>query len=375
MRTCWISLAVTLLWSPSTHAADELPANTWAEVKPEFKLPEDIKDARWLTGDGFSDSVYRSKTGTILIRTGIESKTAGYSPGFYTNTTVEWDLRTDKTKVLEISNWGGGSYSAGKLLPGFKEHITPMPRHTYDGICYVEDQDAMYMMLGAHGRSFSKEFDDATKEAYSQDVNSTWKLNLATGRWTRIPENVRKFWNENACSPYESHLQHWPAGNKLLFLDDRGTHAAEFDLKAQKWEKVETKDKPPMSLYNARSTWDSKRQLWIFRLGPSLCSYDPRTREFKTLPAPYPAPQDKKDIRNAMKGITYIAKHDVYLVNGPTADDTWVYSPEKGSWSQVKAAGPKLINGYLQYDPKSDQVILSYQRTTFRFRHEPTRKQ
>ncbi|MGE3804001.1 MAG: alpha/beta hydrolase fold domain-containing protein, partial [Gemmataceae bacterium] len=240
---------------------EQLPVNTWIEVKPEFQLPATPRDARWLTGDGFSDSVYRSKTGTILIRTGIDSKEVGYSPGFYTNTTVEWDLKTDKARVLEISNWGGGSYTPGRLLPAFKEQVTPMPRHTYDGICYVEDEDAVYMMLGAHGRSFRKDFDDATKEAYSQDVQSTWKLDLATGRWTRIPESVRKHWNENACSPYESHLQHWRAGNKLLFLNDRANHAAEFDLKTQKWEKVETKNETPMSLYNARSTWNSKRDL------------------------------------------------------------------------------------------------------------------
>lgn len=370
-----VSLCIVCGLASLSRADDDIPPNTWVAAKPAFQLPDDIKDARWLTGDGYSDNVYRAKTGTILIRTGIESKSMGFSPGFYTNTTVEWDLKTDRARVLDISNWGGGSYSPGQLLPGFKDHPTPMPRHTYDGICYVEDEDAVYLMLGAHGRSFSKTFDDDTRAAYRQDVNSTWKLSPSTGRWTRIPESVRKFWNESACSPYESHLQHWPDKGKLLFFNDLGTHAAEFDLKTQKWEKATAKNKPPMSLYNARSTWDSKRQRWIFRLGPRLCSYDPREREFKQLPTPYERGEDKKDPGNSMKGITYIPKHDVYLISGPTAADTWVYAPEKGTWSQVKASGPKLIAGYLQYDPRSDQVILSYQLTAFRFRYEPNGKE
>jgi len=370
MRVNHVSLAVVLAWGFLSHA-QEPALNTWTVAGPDFKPADGLPDQQWLTGDGFSDNVYRTKTGSILIRTGIGSKAAGYAPGFYTNTTVEWDLKTNQARPLEISNWDGGSYSPGKLLPAFKEHPTPMPRHTYDGICYVEEEDAMYLMLGAHGRMFRKDLDEATQAAYQEDVHSTWKLSLADRRWTRIPESVRKFWNESACSPYESHLQHWPEGRRLLFLSDRGTRAAEFDLKTQKWAMVTTKNPPPMSLYNARSTWDGKRQRWIFRLGPALCAYDPRDRAFLALPLAYPAPEDKKDVRNTMKGIAYLPKHDVYLINGLTADDTFVYAPEKDAWSKVPASGPKLVNGYLQYDSHSDQVILSYQQTAYRFRYEP----
>lgn len=370
MRLFILSIAAVLAWGDSSHAQERSP-NTWTPARPEFRFPDEPKDQRWLTGDGYSDSVYRSKAGSILIRTGIGSKSAGYSPGFYTNTTVEWNLKTDQARVLEISNWAGGSYSPGKPLPAFKEHPTPMPRHTYDGICYVEEEDAMYLMLGAHGRMFRQDLDDETKAAYREDVHSTWKLSLVNGRWTRIPQSVRQFWNDAACSPYESHLQHWPEGRRLLFLNDRGTRAAEFDLKTQKWVVVTTKNPPPMSLYNARSTWDGKRQRWIFRLGAKLCSYDPRAREFEAIPPAYPAAEDKKDDRNSTKGITYIPRHDVYLTSGLTAEDTFVYTPEKKTWSRVPATGPKLVNGYLQYDPLSDQVILSYQQTAFRFRYVP----
>ena len=47
---------------------------------------EEVEDGRWVTSDGYSDNVLRTKTGEVLIRTGIESKTLGMSPGFYTST-------------------------------------------------------------------------------------------------------------------------------------------------------------------------------------------------------------------------------------------------------------------------------------------------
>ncbi|MBI5288061.1 MAG: hypothetical protein HY873_03720, partial [Chloroflexi bacterium] len=270
-------MAWLVSWAALAQDGSPAPANTWAETKPAFKLPADVKDAQWTTGDGYSDNVYRSKTGTILIRTGIDSKSAGYSPGYYTNTTVEWDLKTNQAETVDVANWGGGSYGKGKLLPAFKERPTPSPRHTYDGLAYVESEDALYMMCGANWKTCLGEGVDAdAKEALKKDDASTWKFTFADRRWTRIDGSIRQFWDGNRCSPYESHLGHWPEGGKLLFFNDGGNLYAEFDLKAQKWEKVELKGKCPMSLYGARSTWDSKRALWVFRCGPKLCTFDPK---------------------------------------------------------------------------------------------------
>jgi len=93
--------------------APEMPVNVWVKAEIDQKAAlatADVKDAGWAFTDGYSDSVYRSSTGTVLIRTGIRSKVAKYSPGFYTNTTVEWNPRVDKASVLEIAQWSGGSY-------------------------------------------------------------------------------------------------------------------------------------------------------------------------------------------------------------------------------------------------------------------------
>jgi hypothetical protein len=126
-----------------------------------------------------------------------------------------------------------------------------------------------------------------------------------------------------------------------------------------------------MSLYNARSTWDSRRSLWVFRLGPKVCTFDPKAREFKAVPDAYELPTDEKDPKRTWKGITYIPKHDVYLVTGPTGNVTLVFNVEKGTWSNVKGGDAALPNGYPQYDARTDQVGLVYQLQTAVFRYVP----
>ena len=67
------------------NATAEIPANTWVDAEAEYILPESIPDAQWMTTDGYCGSTYRSKTGTILFRSGVRSKQKGLSPGFYSN--------------------------------------------------------------------------------------------------------------------------------------------------------------------------------------------------------------------------------------------------------------------------------------------------
>jgi hypothetical protein len=92
----------------ATGASAPLQANMWVKAAIDWKaaLPAGLKDASFNGGDGYSDNVWRSRTGTVIIRTGVDSKSAGYSPGFYSNASVEWDPRTDTAKVIDIANWG-----------------------------------------------------------------------------------------------------------------------------------------------------------------------------------------------------------------------------------------------------------------------------
>ena len=368
----WLGLVV----SGVADVGEQLPQNTWTRVEIDWPkvLARKVEDGRWVTSDGYSDNVLRTKTGEVLIRTGIESQTLGTSPGFYTNATVAWNVAKEEARVVEISNFGGGSYGRGRLLRDFADHETPTPRHTYDGICYVADQDAMYQMLGANWRVGGHGADADSKRQLEIDNQSTWNYDFGSGRWQRIDHNVWKFFK---TSPYESHLAHWPEGGKLLFLDDGGRHYAEFDLNTKRWRQQDLVGECPMRLYNARSTWDSRRNLWVLRLGPKLCTFEPNTRTFARLPDCWRLPpadsaeHRKKEPRWASKGVCYISKHDVYLVTGPTGNDTRVYDLSTGRWADLLGGDIELVNGYCQYEPQSDLVVLSYQLQCFRLRYVP----
>ena len=70
----------------SGAVAESLPANTW--IRTEVDRSSALKDylaekkGRWEASDGFSDNLFRSKTGAALIRTGINCKETGLTPGF-----------------------------------------------------------------------------------------------------------------------------------------------------------------------------------------------------------------------------------------------------------------------------------------------------
>jgi len=383
MKLTGIMLAV--LWVASSAGAAEPRDNTWTRARVDFdktlKTYLGDKKGRWSTTDGYSDNVYRSATGNVLIRTGINCKALGLSPGYYTNTTVEWDLKTDTARVIEVANWSGGSYGHGALLPDYAKHATPTPRHTYDGICYVPSQDSMYVMLGANWKIGGRGANAEAKAELKKDGGRTWAYDFAKKRWRCIEDNV---WKHFKCSPYENHMAHWPAGRKLLFLNDRGAKYAQFDLTTQKWTAIKTANACPMSLYNARSAWDSKRSLWVFRLGPNLCTFDPRENRFEALPNCYdmriPSRDElkkmkskgvKPDQRLAAKGVCYISTHDRYLVIGPSGDDTAAYNPLTKKWSAIKCGKIKLPNGYLQYNAKLDIVAMNYQLDCFKFKYVP----
>jgi hypothetical protein len=386
MRNTTLAALIWCITLSGLAGENSLPANTWVKVNIDWKaaLPKNIKGARWSTGDGYSDNIYRSKTGTVIIRTGVRSKSAGLNPGYYTNTSVEWDLKTDTAKTINVVPWGGGSGGNGKLLAGYKDNKAPTPRHTYDGICYVPETDEMYMMLGANWKVGHRQATAEAKAELKKDAGRTWSWSFAKKRWTCIEDNV---WKHVKTSPYENHMTHWPEGKKLLFLNDGGNRYAEFDLTTKKWAKVALKNKRPHSLYHARSTWDSKRGLWVFRKGPLLSTFNPKTRTFTKLPNCWdmkiPTREEFKAMKKAKKkadkrlnwkGVCYISKHDAYLVSGPTGDETMVYHVAEKKWRSVKGGKIELRNGYCQYNPELDLVAMNIQQHTYKFKYVPEKK-
>ncbi len=358
---------------PATRPA--APANTWVNAKLRFILPADIPDSKWDTGDGYSGATYRSKTGTVLWRTGVKSKAAGLSPGYYSNATLEWAPATAEARVIDVmTSWGGGSYGGGKLLAGFKHHPMPPPRHVYDAFDYIAGEDAVYVALGSYWKvGLSRSTPEAAK-VVNQDKNFTWKYSFGDRRWHRIDHGVGSIYKN--VTPHGAALQPWPEAGKILCFTGNRAHYAEFDLKTRKWTPAKLKRR--FSLRRAgpgSSTWDSKRQLWVFRAGPKVVRLNPKTRDFDTLPDAYPMADDKRFKFNKYTGcgIAYIPRHDAYLIYCPNGNDTYVYQTATKKWVRVMGGDTALPFGSLVYDPKTDLIALVNQHKAFRFRYVPAK--
>jgi hypothetical protein len=252
--------------------------------------------------------------------------------------------------VLKVANYGGGSSGGACLLPEFLNDPTPCPRHTYDSFIYVDTKDALYMILGAYNANFLK--NGASSEAVAAvgvDDKSTWKFTLADRKWHRISGNVLQFWS---ISFYETHMVHWKAGNKILFVASNGSKHAVLDLDSETWQEVHTQNNAPISLYHAMSAWDSKRDLWVFRNGTGVCTYNPVTKKYSSLPG--------CGISD-LSGIAYDSKYDAYFVVGKTANTAKVYHPDKGRWEAL--GGPSVlfqnnVDMYLTYDPVTEKICM-----------------
>ena len=143
-----------------------------------------------------------------------------------------------------------------------------------------------------------------------------------------------------------------------------------------------------MSLSGARSAWDSKRGLWVFRIGPKLCTFNPEDKAFSALPDCWklpPKPSKKEMKEKKIKadplyrwhGIAYISKHDVFLITGPIGNDTCVFRNKDKRWINIKAGNIEFKvrsnygGDYLEYDEKTDLVGLVFQHKAFKFRYVP----
>jgi hypothetical protein len=357
----------------------DIPPNTWVDAKLKVEIPAKYRTKQWNSGDGFCDSVYRSKTGSVLIRTGIASKALSLNPGFYSNTSLEWNLSKGTVEVIDVfEGWRGGSSGGAKLLPAFKDHPSPSPRHTYDGMAYDSGEDALYLMLGANGRMRGGWGNNlATAEGKKQlalDNESLWKFTFKDRKWQRINTSIRQFWGRYEVDPYESHLEYWPDEKKLMFLSGKGHRYAEFDIATQKWAKVKLKGGTGVGVYGARSTWDSKRGLWLFRRGMKVGYIDPKTKTgaaLPDLPEKYNVVPKGRKSWHLHKSIAYISKHDVYIVTAHTGNDTFVYHPDTKKWERIAGGDAKLFNGYMEYDVKTDTVVLVIHRRAFKFKYVP----
>jgi len=338
-------------------AVDQLPINEWVQVKPGLVLAAGVPSDTEIVPHAvnYGNSTYRSATGEVVFYEGAQN--SSLREDYYADAVASWDVGNNVVTINKLTNWGGSLYSGGWLLPDFQSDVTPAPRHVYDAFAYVSNRDELMLILGANSKlRTGTNVTSAAKTALDTDQHSTWIYQFGANSWERREDgNIRTFWPSiYTVSNYESHLKYWPEKDRMLFLDSNGTHAAEYDFKSKSWEQITLQSSPPDSLYGALSTWDSKRQRWVFRNGSTFFYYDPQTHTYGTLPSP-----------TGLSGgsdVTYINDSDEYLAIGATAAETRIFNPNTGTWKSLNAGGATFsgVNNdqYIEYDSETGLVAM-----------------
>ncbi|HKK05772.1 MAG TPA: hypothetical protein VKA50_07985 [Gammaproteobacteria bacterium] len=337
----------------------QLPINEWVAVTPGVELAPGVATDTTLTGNArnYGNTTYRPMSGEIVYYEGIQD--SNHDIDYYADAIAGWDIDQNRILIRKVTNWGGSLYSGGYLLNNFSDDPTPSPRHVYDAFTYVPNRDLIALILGANSKMVSSSSSQAARDALNTDNKSTWLYHFSDSSWDRrIDNNIRQFWpSQYDVSPYESHLHYWPGHDKLIFLDSYGTHGAQYDLATRKWTETTPVNSPPGNvaagnLYNALSTWDRKRDRWVFRSDNSnLFFYDPATRKYSDLPDP-PGLSGSGDI-------TYMSDVDKYLVVGLNGSETWIFDPTTNQWSQIDGGAADFSGGherYVEYDDTTGVV-------------------
>ena len=361
-------LVAALLASP-VQAQD----NRWLTVTPAFSAPARYAGAQLTSYNAWASLRYRSKTRSVLAwRLVIDDRRKN---GIYANALVEWSLEADSLRLLNASNYSGGTFEplpSFALMPEFQTDTTPAPRHFYDAMAYVDSLDAAYFILGALPRvtNYDQNPDPALRAAVDLDQAGTWKYAFAEGRWTRIASSVREFWRDGYCSDcvpfHENHLAYWPSRGRLIFISQfmptYGRHVAEMDLESGLWSKVVPANAAPFPLDRALSAWDSRREALVFRNGSRVCRYLAATRTFVELPDC--GVDADTAARPYYTDIEYLPAEDAYFVVGGNGV-TRIFDHGAGAWKTVSqdaaqldlAAGEEAV--YLEHDPATASVALS----------------
>lgn len=312
--------------------------NVWVEVKLPQILPAGRKGS--VAGTNWGGVAYRSANHSLLVYdryTGEE-----YPYAIYANAMTAWELNSNVMRVHKITD------------------TAPLSRHTYEVWTYVDEKDAIYTMKGAHRGC----------EVMDDGREVMWKYTFNDNTWKPVTTVVPIV---NGC---EGKTMYWKAGNRLLFIDGGGKGIHEFDLATETaWKPVTSTNPPGNFVYGGTSTWDTKRDQWVFYSGKlaELRVYNPQTRVFSNLPAVGDArpPLSIEGSEPHRIGITYIPNSDEYVIASQKTG-TWAFDLATRTWRQVTTDTVMKLtrNTYLWYDPATSILYGLCSEPNYRYKME-----
>ena len=359
---------------------DDLPANTFVEIKYTTEQPEWAKDDRGrFAPQAWNKVVYDPDAKRVLLYDRwVDKKHGGQT--IYGNCLFGFDPAAGKLTPIKVDNWGKMEPKTGGYrtfpLPENDAEPTPAPRHVYHAFEYVPELKAVFVCNGAN-----QSIVDKTGKLVGHDAcDGAWRLDLKTNKWAQLkadgypPNRLDDGW---AYCPDVKSLVYTGANGRLWL----------FDVEKGAWRKA--KNSPPERTSMGRTIfYDAPRKRMIVAGGGRLDAWEKgKAPEFREVYAFDPKEETVKRLADAPTALytahlAHDTKRDLWFAvavfnKNEQPSGMFAYDPKKDAWSEVKVAGAipphRAWMGWMQmcYDSHRDRLIGKVGDKFFAFRYEP----
>lgn len=354
----------------------ELPKNTFVEVKYTNEQPPGSDDKGQFARQGWNKLVYDPDGKRVLLYDRwLDKKHGGQT--IYGNCLFAFDPAAGKITPIKIDNWTKIETKTGGYrtvpLPENDTEPTPCPRHVYHAFEYVPDLKAVLICNGANQTALDKE----GKHLGHDLCDGTWRLDLATNKWTQLKSDgfpLNRLDDAMAYSPVTKKIVYAGTGRQLWILDPV---TGEFR---------KAKNSPPSRTAMGETIFydpSHKRMLIAgggrldaWQQGPApefreLYAFDPVTEEVERL-ADAPTALYASHLAFDSKRARFFAVAVFNEEEQPSG--MFSYDPHKNAWSETKPEGGIPPHqgwfGWMQlcYDSHHDCLVGKVSEKFFAFR-------
>jgi hypothetical protein len=374
------SLAILAFASACQPAElNNLPLNTWVEIKYTTEQPADSKDQGRFARQGWNKIIYDPIGKRILFYDRwIDKKHGGYT--IYGNCLFAFDPAKAVLTPLKIDNWTKIDTKEGGYrtlaLPENNDEPTPCPRHVYHGFEYVPELDAVFICNGANQTALDKDGKLIGHDA----CDGAWRLDLKTNKWARIVSDQ--------CPPnrLDDAMAYCPETKSIIYAGN-GRQLWILDLSTGQWRKA--KHSPPARTGMGQTIfYDPPRKRMLIAGGGPLDGWKKgKAAEFRELYAFDPKSETVQRLADCPTAfyathLAYDSKRDAFTAvvvydKGEQPSGMFAYDPKKDTWREIRHANaiPPHGNwfGWMQvcYDSRHDCVIGKVNDKFYAFRYAP----
>jgi hypothetical protein len=378
-----MTLVVLLGTASAGHAADldNLPANTWVEIKYTTQQPADPASKGQYASAGWNKIVYDTDAKRVLFY----DRWAGKKQGGYTiygNCLFAFDPAAGKLIPVRIDNWTkvdtkDGGYRT-RALPENDGEPTPCPRHVYHAFALVPELKAVFVCNGANQTALNKD-----GKLVGHDLCAdTWRLDLRANRWAPVRSD------QSPPNMLDDAMTYCPDTNALIYAG-HNRQIWILDLAKGQWRKAKSSP-PARAAFGQTVFYDpTKKRILILGGGPLDGWTKGRAREFRELYAFDPKEESVEKLAEAPTAfyeahLAYDSKRELFVAatafdKGQQPSGVWCYDPKKDAWQEIRSANPLPSFRYwfawiqLCYDPDHDCLIGKVRERFYAFRHAPPR--